>query len=115
MISDPLKKSDFYLLQADKRLSAGVVLVDAKKKYSLAEMTISKGENYFEKALAQFEEARRVGLNTQDLARRLYISSQKHQEILRRLKDKVDSSQKPDFQNLLERTAEFEKRVKPLV
>src|SRR3989338_6920091 len=47
LISNPSKKAEFDLLQADKRLSVAIALFDLKK-YDLAEATISKGENYFE-------------------------------------------------------------------
>lgn len=49
LIADPVKKSEFYILQADKRLQMGVYLA-ARGKNELAETTISKGEKYMEKA-----------------------------------------------------------------
>jgi hypothetical protein len=50
LIRDPLKRIEFNLLMADKRLNMGVHLVD-KQSYELAEETISKGEKYFVKAV----------------------------------------------------------------
>ena len=48
VISDPLKKAQFDLLMADVRLNAAQYLfAKGEEKYSLAETTISKGENYF--------------------------------------------------------------------
>jgi hypothetical protein len=60
LISDAKKKAEFNLLQADKRLQAGVYLIDKNKKYDLAEQTISKGENYFEQAISKLEEAKKT-------------------------------------------------------
>src|SRR3989344_1770388 len=47
LISDPLKKAEFDLLQADKRLNSGLYLLhnDKDKNAELAQSTISKGED----------------------------------------------------------------------
>ena len=46
-ISDPVKKAEFNLLQADKRLQAGVYLLNKEAAQAeLALTAISKGENY---------------------------------------------------------------------
>lgn len=50
LIMDPVKKSEFYILQADKRLSMGMLL-DQSGKNSLGEETISKGEKYMSNAV----------------------------------------------------------------
>lgn len=50
VITDPTKKSNFYLLQADKRMSASLTLFELNKD-TLAETTLSKGQNYLEKSI----------------------------------------------------------------
>jgi len=55
VIIEPVRKSEFYILQGDKRLQMGIMLVE-QKKFSLAETTVSKAEKYMEKAM--------VGLTT---------------------------------------------------
>jgi len=50
VIIEPVRKSEFYILQADKRLQMGIMLIE-QKKFSLAETTISKAEKYMEKAV----------------------------------------------------------------
>lgn len=50
LITDPLKKTEFYILQADKRLVMGQMLDGAGNKI-LGEQTISKGEKYMYKAV----------------------------------------------------------------
>jgi len=115
LISSPLKKADFYLLQADKRLNAGVYLLQTKKnKQSLAESTISKGENYFEKAVSKTQDAKKQGMDIKDIASRLYTASKKHQEVIRDLEKNVDLKTKASLKSLLERVKNFEKQVELL-
>ena len=115
LISDPLKKANFYLLQADKRLSAGLSLIENKKNYSLAESTISKGENYFEKAIGKVQEAKTQGMDIKDIASRLLTSSKKHQEVIANLIKNADAKTKGSFESLLKRAQGFEKRVEALI
>jgi hypothetical protein len=51
LISDPVRKTEFYMLQGDKRLAMGMALA-AQGKGALSESTISKGEKYMEKAVS---------------------------------------------------------------
>lgn len=116
LISDSLKKADFYLLQADKRLNAGVYLFKiGKEKYSLAESTISKGENYFEKALAKAKDTGKQGMDIDDIASRLLTSSKKHQEVIKMLEKNADSKTKQSLRPLLKRVNDFEKQAKSLI
>jgi len=86
LISDPLKKSDFNLLQADKRLNEGSMLfAKGEVKYNLAVTTISKGENYFDEAIKQVNQAKEQGKDINNLTARLYQSSFKHEEIIKKL------------------------------
>ena len=111
LISDPLKKAEFDLLQADKRLSAGIYLGD-KKKYELAVTSISKGENYFESAIAKTIQARKEGKPVGDLVTKLHSSSIKHQDVLRDLVSKTKESLRASFVEEEKRAADFEKKVK---
>jgi hypothetical protein len=49
LIMDPVKKTEFYILQGDKRLAMGIQL-SAGGSGVLAEQTISKGEKYMNNA-----------------------------------------------------------------
>ena len=111
LISDPLKKADFYLLAADKRLNAGAYLVKNKNKYELAESAISKGENYFEKAITKAKEAKKQGIDIGGIRSRLLLSSQKHQEIINDLMENADSKTKGKFSALFKRAEKYEKEV----
>jgi hypothetical protein len=50
LIMDPVKKTEFYILQADKRLGMGLTL-SASGNGVLAEQVISKGEKYMNNAV----------------------------------------------------------------
>ena len=113
LISDPIKKANFELLQADKRLNEGVSLFNkGEKKYALAETTISKGENYFEKGIAQIERAKKQGIITAGTSQRFHLASLKHIEIIKGL---INKSRGDIEQRLLldeKRAEEFEKKLK---
>ena len=110
LISDPLKKAEFDLLQADKRLNAGVYLFN-KGKISLALSTISKAENYFEQAIGKVKEARLEGMEINRITRKLIDSSKKHQEELNALEKKSQSSFKESFGLQNKRAEAFEKEA----
>lgn len=84
LTSDPLKKAEFDLLTSDKRLNSAVYLFKkGASKYTLAEQTISKGENYFEDAVKQVELAKTQGLPVLNTLSNLYLASQKHEEVIK--------------------------------
>jgi hypothetical protein len=116
LISDPLKKAEFDLLQADKRLNAGVYLLDKNKDVNgrLAQSTISKGEDYFEQAIEKAKEAKTQGLDTKDILRRLSASSDKHQDILQSLGDNASKNLRDDYIFLQKRAKDSESRVESL-
>ncbi|MBI3070316.1 MAG: hypothetical protein HYY87_03370 [Candidatus Levybacteria bacterium] len=111
LISDPLKKAEFNLLQADKRLQAGVYLFKKQGKERLAESTISKGENYFDQAIAQAQQAQQEGRKVSSLGNRLFLAAQKHQEVLKSLEAKSPKEIKGSITALKEKVANFEKKV----
>ncbi len=110
LISDPVKKANFDLLAADKRLNEGVSLFNkGEKKYKLAETTVSKSENYFEKGIAEVERAKKQGIVTTGTYQRFHLASLKHIEIIKGL---ISKSKEEVKQRLLldeKRMEEFEK------
>ncbi|MDO8460940.1 MAG: DUF5667 domain-containing protein [bacterium] len=104
LISDPLKQAEFDLLQAEKRFASGIALFEKEKK-ELAVTTISKGQNYFEKAIQNIEIAKTQGIDTSSLLEKMYRSARKQQEILR-----VQKGMEP----LLKRLQGFEEKVNKL-
>jgi len=110
LISDPLKKAEFDLLQADKRLNAGIYLFN-KGKISLAFSTISKAENYFLQALDKTEEAKKQGENINDLKGKLKNAVKKHEQELSMLSEKSGADFKSSFEKELKRVMDFEDRL----
>nr|MBI5455965.1 hypothetical protein [Candidatus Levybacteria bacterium] len=80
-ISESLKKAEYKLLMADKRLTSASALVD-KKNYPLAITTLSKAENYFYQAVQNAAKAKEEGKETNGILNKLLIASEKHQEII---------------------------------
>lgn len=82
LIVDPLRKAEFHILQADKRLNMGKLLVE-QGKGTLAESTISKGENYIERAAHGLAAFKSTGRSVPaSLIDRLTRSMEKHVEVL---------------------------------
>src|SRR3989344_603055 len=115
LISSPLKKAEFNLLQADKRLNAGMYLFNAAKgdakKINLAIVTISKAENYFFEAIAEIRKANSQGIDTKSLTEKLVDSSRKHQEVVKSLEEKSKGSIRENLATERKRAEGFEKDV----
>ncbi|MBI2031655.1 MAG: hypothetical protein HYT08_03505 [Candidatus Levybacteria bacterium] len=116
LISDSVKKADFNLLQADKRLNEGVMLFEkGKAKHSLAVTTVSKAENYFDEAIRQINQAKEQKKETKDITGRLYQAALKHEEVIKNLEVKAEGQIKDGLKSQAQRVAGFQKRVKELM
>lgn len=114
-ISDPLRKAEFDLLAADKRLNVGVYLfTKGKEKYELAESTISKGENYFDDEIKNLRLAKQQGMEINYLVSNTSRSLKKHAEVLSQLKKQTKGSLKKKFEVLEKRILDLEKQVDQL-
>jgi len=103
---DPLQKAQTLLLFADKRLGAGKALVE-KEKEDLGITTLSKAEKYLEKALTQGKIAKQKGEDTTAFFNTLEKASQKHQEVLEEIKEKLSEEGKKE----LEEVIKYPKRI----
>lgn len=110
LISDSLKKTEFYLHQADKRLNTGAFLA-RNGKYDLAQSTISKGENYFEHSLQSAEEAKRQGMDIRPLLDRFPQAAKKHKNVLKDIQQQAPKEFKDDFASLGKRVERLEKKI----
>ncbi len=110
LISDPLKKAEFDLLQADKRLNAGIYLLN-KNKTSLALSTVSKAENYFGESLDQIREAKMEGRNIDDMNGKLRNALKKHKQELGFIIQKVEKNFRASFEKEQKRLINFEERL----
>ena len=114
-ISHPLKKAEFNLLQADKRIHASLMLSQkGEEKLDLAQSTFSKGENYFEDALTYTIEAERQGINITEFTKKLMDANSKHRQVFDDMTKKLEEKNKRKFANEAKRLAEFEKRAEEL-
>jgi len=109
-ISNPIKKSEFDLLQADKRVEASNLL-SQNGKIALAETTFSKAENYFDDAIVRANDAKKQGVNIKEVANNLTNANRKHQQVLDDMKKKFSKNDKQKFSKDQQRLRELEKRV----
>ena len=107
LISDPLKKGEFDLLQADKRVNGALYLFNKYPKKSakisqLVDSTVSKAENYLGLAIEMVSVAKKQGRDTADLLRRLKESVKKHQEVLQKLHLSFEAQRAKSFEKEVE-------------
>lgn len=99
LISDPLKKIDFYLLQADKGLGAASMLAD-KGNIELAKETALKAENNMTLISDQL---RAMKTKPEDgLFERLKTASRKHQETITHMIQITDGEDRKTFSQVLD-------------
>ncbi len=102
LIAEPVRKTEFYVLQADKRLGMGVQLLD-KGNTALAETTFSKGETYMDKAISTVVNYKTSGKEVPGyLVERVSRSLAKHKEVFEELAGKASETSKPALSGLLE-------------
>lgn len=103
LITDPLKKVDYLLLQTDKGILAAAMLVD-KKNIELATQTALKAEHNY--TLLTQELYNLPEKPKKDFFSKLETASKKHQEVLLSLSKRVDDDDKKIF----DQVADFSKR-----
>jgi hypothetical protein len=114
-ISNPMKKAEFNLLQADKRINASHMLIQKdKSKVDLAQSTFSKGENYFEEAVSYTREAKSQGVDITLFAQKLNLSNKKHKEILVTINEKLSEKDQKKFEVEYKRINFLSERVNEL-
>lgn len=94
LITDPYKRIEFYLLQADKGILATAILID-KNKISLAEQTALKAEHNM--TLITYELKRLSDKPDNELFEKLKTASKKHQEVLSTIIERVPSENHKTF------------------
>ncbi len=114
-IADPLRKADFDLLQADKRVNAGYFLfLQRHNKEALIALTISKGDNYFSLGLGKAQEAIKQGEDANDLLRRMHDAAFTYESLLTKMISQSNGSLQTNLQSEEKRVQEFEKQVASL-
>ncbi len=98
LISDPSKRSQFYLLQADKGILAAAILVD-KNKVDLANETALKAENNI--TLLANELYRFPQKPNAEFFNKLTNASLKHQEVLNSLITRLPEDKQKTLKTVL--------------
>ncbi|OGH19941.1 MAG: hypothetical protein A3D74_00700 [Candidatus Levybacteria bacterium RIFCSPHIGHO2_02_FULL_37_13] len=99
LISDPKKKVEFYLLQADKGILATAMLID-KENIALAEQTALKAEHNMTLLNNEFPKMPKKPDNS--LFEKLKTASLKHQEVLNSLIERVSKDKQKTFVTVLD-------------
>ena len=99
LINDSVKRARFSLLNGEKRMYAGKMLVD-KSKDQLAVTTISKSNNYMLEGLDAIRAARKQNAKNLDIRpflQQFQTATQKHQEMMGDMEPLIDSKWKKQF------------------
>ncbi|KKR79472.1 MAG: hypothetical protein UU25_C0013G0009 [Microgenomates group bacterium GW2011_GWB1_40_9] len=114
VIIEPVRKSEFYILQADKRLQMGIMFIE-QKKFSLAETTISKAEKYMEKAVTGLSTYKTSGgVIAPYVIEHAEKAAAKHAEVLQELLVQVPEAQKSGIASSLVLLARIQQEIKAL-
>lgn len=114
LIAEPVRKTEFYILQADKRLGMGVQLLE-KGNSALAETTLSKGETYMDKAVSTAVNYKTSGKEIPGyLVDRLSRSLMKHNEVLSEEVVKASETIKPALSGFLETVKKLQTEAEKL-
>jgi hypothetical protein len=101
LISDPMRKTEFYILQSDKRLQMGISLMDSGKG-PLGESTVSKGEKYMEQAVSGISMYKKNGgVVPGYIIERLERATAKHEDVIKNLIAKAGPSEKTGLEGSL--------------
>jgi len=98
-LTDALKKAEFKLLMADKRVAMGQILHDMGQP-DLAEETLSKALNYYRQVFGLLEKVPKVSGENRSLDTKTYTAGLKYQEILNNLKENSDGVNREKYLNL---------------
>lgn len=114
VIAEPVRKGEFYILQGDKRLQMGIMLV-AAGKHALAETTVSKAEKYLEKAVQTLlAYQKNEAVVPTHIADRVRISLSKHEEVINEMLGTVPEAQKNGLTESLARVKLLQEQAKEL-
>lgn len=105
LIGDMVKKTEFAILQADKRVNAAIML-RAQGNNEVAQTTMDKAQKYREQAIGYLQQAQKEGKDTTAVRHKLDISYEKHQEVLEDIISNTSGKEQSAYQNMLEKVKE---------
>ena len=110
LISDPLKKADFALLQGEKHTSMVIALVE-KGKADVAQQTANKGNTYLDRAVTLYKKAKGDGRDVSSLSDKFVNSLAKQEDVFLGLASKTEGDHKDQFQKLAEKVMQYRKSL----
>ena len=111
MITNPISKSDFYVLQADKSLSAAMFLLDQEQE-DIAVETIIHAEQFLTRAVDELARAKESGkVIPSETFEHITQALLKHQEVLQGILTGRETLTSSSFPSLLEAIADNRTRV----
>ena len=114
IVVEPVKKGEFYVLQADKRLHMSLFLI-ASGKQELAETTTSKAEKYMEKAVSIFMAHQKTGaIIPANVIEHVQLALAKHEEIISEMLFSANAEQKNGLTESLTRVMQLREQAKEL-
>jgi hypothetical protein len=113
LTTDPSRKTAFYLLQADKRLAASIILFDSGNP-TLGEHTLSKSQNYLEKSIEEAKKAKQLKENVADTVAKIKASSQKQTDEIILILPKQNGETAEKLKEDLKRAEELQKSAAAL-
>lgn len=115
LIADPIKKAEFDVLQADKRLEASWMLYQKRPlQENLVIDTLAKGENYFAEGIDQVTFAKKQGQVTTDILGTMETSNKKHLEIINDMQAQASGELRGKFAQQKSRVEKLGKLVNSL-
>lgn len=113
LTTDVLRKTEVLLLFSDKRLGAARALVEGNK-VDLGITTLEKAEKYLERAVIQFQGAKKKGKDVSKISEKLQIASQKHYEVIEKISESLTGEAKTVAESLLRYPKEVLRRIEGL-
>lgn len=113
-ISHPIKRAEYDLLQADKKMQAAVFLLTKKNDEGRVFEALVDSQEAFGHALSQVEIAEKQGMGTMDIVARLITANLKYQEVLTELSNGVDGEMKEKLLQRRQLVMQQGKKVKNL-
>lgn len=109
-ILNPFKKTEFFLLQADKNLSSSITLFDLGEK-NMAIKSFVESQKYLKKAIDEEEVAKKTPGNLMELSAKIIQSSKKQTEIANTFYKNSKDEIRTEFKKVLDNANYLEKRA----
>ncbi|HSA83466.1 MAG TPA: DUF5667 domain-containing protein [Patescibacteria group bacterium] len=114
LISEPIKRAAYDVLQTDKKIQAAVMLLTQQKDEELVSQTLTQAERAFAHAIEQVTIAEKQGIEIKEIVAHLTIANRKHQEVLRDVIKEATGMEEKMLSQHLQIVLELEKKVRKL-